>query len=189
MATPRCALPFLLLGLVAAARAQDAAPTPPNWPPHEVLRRLAEPAPRDIAWGGFLVRRERLREAVPALRRALARLQGHDDEEGQLARLQLLDALIGLDVRLPGEELLPHAIGTLRVPALVLAGKCPEANSTYFRTRLGALDGSPDLEWRVCGNLLAAQRDPRFVGDCLDRIVFTVAITLQDGNRQQGAFG
>jgi hypothetical protein len=184
MPTTRLLLPFLLLGLVATGRAQDhTVPPTRHWSAAEQLRRLGEPSPRDIAWAAFLVRRDGTAAAVPALRRALARLQGHDDEEGLLARLQLLDALLGFDVRLAGEELLPHATGALRVPTLLLAAKSPEVNSAYFQARMAARADEPDLEWRACGDLLAAQRDPRFFAECVQHFAFVVELTVVDERR------
>ncbi|MEO6597215.1 MAG: hypothetical protein ABIP94_20925 [Planctomycetota bacterium] len=118
---------------------------------------------------------------MPAVRQALAPWKGEDAFEGQLARLHLIDALIQLDGRLPGEELLPHAVGALRVPALILAAKCPAPNEAYCTARWCALAGAEDLEWRVCGNVLASLRDPRFVARCLRDIEFSVRVTVRDG--------
>ena len=187
MPITRLLLPLLLLGLLATGRAQDEnQPVPParHWSAAEQLRRLGEPSPRDIAWAAYLVRRAGAARTVPALRGALARLQGHDDDEGLQARLQLLDALLAADARLPGEELLPHATGMLRVPALLLAAKSPEVNSAYFQVRMAALADEPDLEWRACGNLLAAQRDPRFLADCVRHFAFVVELTVVDERRR-----
>jgi hypothetical protein len=76
-------------------------------------------------------------------RRALARLgaEGPEaiaSEENRFARLQLIDALLRLDVRAPGAE--------------------------------AALGRDTDLEWRVCGNLLAGWRAPGFAAQCLQEL-------------------
>jgi hypothetical protein len=171
----------LLLG-AAVARAQDAdEDAAPHWLARELPAHLAADDPREVAWAGFFVQRDHVRAAIPAVRQALARLSPDSTMESQLARLELLDALIQLDVRLPGEELLAHAAsGMLRVPALILAARSPEANAAYFAARMQSLDENPDLEWRVCGNLLAAQRDPRFVARCLGQLAFTIEITVRN---------
>ena len=135
----------------------------------------------EVAWAAYLVRRDRVRVAVPAVRLALARLAGCDELIEKVARLHLLDTLIQLDVRVPGEELLPHATGLLRVPALILAAKSPEANSAYFATRFAALAESPDLEWQVCGNILASLREPGFTASCLRIFQFSLRIEVTDG--------
>jgi len=185
----RMVVPTLLF-CAALARAQDDAEpdATPRWPSSELPAHLAVDEPREVAWAGFLVQRDKVRAAIPAVRRALARLAGQDKIGPELARLQLLDALIQLDVRVPGEELLPHASGMLRVPALILAAKSPEANASYFATRMAEIKG-PDLEWRVCGNLLAAQRDPRFVAQCMRQFEFAIDITVRDGRRANPGVG
>jgi hypothetical protein len=176
--------PALLL-VAPVARAQDAdEDATPHWLARELPTHLAADDPREVAWAGYLVRRDRVRAAIPAVRQALAHLSTDSTIESEIARLELLDTLIQLDVRLPGEELLPHAAsGMLRVPALILAARSPEVNAAYFAARMQSLDKSPDLEWRVCGNLLAAQRDPRFVARCVRQLEFAIDITVRDGRR------
>jgi hypothetical protein len=178
--------PTLLLG-AAFARGQDGADAAPHWPVRDLPSHLAADDPGKVAWAAYLVLRDRVRAAIPAVRQALARLSTDATIESEIARLELLDTLIQLDVRLPGEELLPHAArGMLRVPALILAAKSPEANSAYFATRMAALDKTPDLEWRVCGNLLAAQRDPRFIARCVRQLEFAIDITVRDDKQPMG---
>jgi hypothetical protein len=69
----------------------------------------------------------------------------------------------------------------LRVPALILAAKAPEVNSQYFTTRFAALAESPDLEWQVCGNMLASLREPKFVLSCLWTFQFSLQVEVTDG--------
>src|SRR5262245_14744949 len=177
----RMLVPTLLL-CAAFVCAQDDADTDaaPRWPADSLPAHLAADDAREIAWAGFLARRCKVRAAIPAMRQPLARLAGQNEIEPELARLQLIDALIRLDVSVPGEELLPHAgAAVLRVPLLILAAKSPEANASYFAARMAAIEW-PDLEWRVCGNLLAAQRDPRFVAQCVRQLEFAIDITIRD---------
>jgi hypothetical protein len=145
----------------------------------DLAGHLAGAAPDEVAWAAWFVRRDRLRALVPGVRAALARFAGDDSLESQLARLQLLDALIQLDVRVPGEELLPHARGWLCVPALILAAKCLRQNFTYFQARMAAGDVRGD-EWQVCGNLLAAQSAPGFAATCLGALELSLQVTVRD---------
>src|SRR5436190_16528288 len=128
------AMNTLMLALVLSMPVAPAPQQPdaPRWTASELPERLASEDLTEVAWAAYLVRRDRVRVAVPAVRLALARLAGCDELIEKVARLHLLDTLIQLDVRVPGEELLPHATGLLRVPALILAAKAPEANSAYF---------------------------------------------------------
>ena len=173
-------VPFLVL-LAGSLPAQGTAGAPLA----VVLQRLRG-SPAEVAWAGDQVSEHRLHDAVPAVRTTLARFAGDDSPEGQYARLSLLDALLELDVRLPGEELLPHAVGCLRAPALVLAARSVEANAAYFAARMAATGAAPDLEWAVCGNLLAAQRAPGFAARCLREVGFVVEVVVTDELRPGG---
>ena len=187
---PRLFAPAIVF-CAAFALAQDDDPdAAPHWPAESLPAHLAADDAREVAWAGWLVQRDKVRTAIPAVRRALARFAGQDKIEPELARLQLIDALIQLDVRVPGEELLPHASSSvLGVPALILAAQSPEANAAYFAARMESLDKSPNLEWRVCGNLLAAQRDPRFVAQCVRQLEFAIDITIRDGRPAKPGVG
>ena len=186
MARSRSLLGAALAIGTALAQTQDGDDAKvPRWPAAQLQGHLTAGSPREVAWAGFLVQRDRVRPAIPAVRAALARLAGDQSIESEFARLQLLDALLQLDVRLPGEQLLPHAESDLlRVPALILAARSPEANAGYFMARMEALGRVTDLEWRVCGNLLAAQHDPRFVAQCVRQVEFAIVVTVSDGGRR-----
>jgi hypothetical protein len=185
MSIVRGALLVSLLPIALAAQAPEA----PTWPAADLPRHLASEDLTEIAWASYLVQRDRVRAAVPAVRRALARLAGRDEVEGVLARLHLLDTLIQLDVRVPGEEVLPHAIEGLRVPALILAAKSPQVNSRYFAARFAANAAAPDLEWQVCGNILASLREPGFTLSCLESMHFSLDIMVIDGKRRAVGVG
>jgi len=188
------ALSLAVVFVAGIGPCQDPEPhTPPPWTVDQVAEHFASADTAEVAWAAWFVRRDRLRALVPAVRRALARLGGNDGLESQLARLQLLDALIEVDVRVPGEELLPHAISYLQVPALVLAAKCPQQNFTYFQARMQDKDSFAEFEWQVCGNLLAAQTAPGFATFCLQQLVLPLAVTVRDDKapptRQTGSGG
>ena len=170
--SPALALPLLC----GQASAQDD-PTQ-RWRPAELAVHLRAEEPTEVAWAAWRAGEDGRRDLVRPLRAALARLAGQDDCEGQLVRLYVLDALLRLDARVPGEELLPHATGALRAPALLLAARTPLANTAYFRARFD--DEGHDLEWQACGNLLAAQNAPGFAAGCLARCELELSVDVRD---------
>jgi hypothetical protein len=172
-----------LFTLAASMSLLAQEPEVPRWPANELPRHLASEDPAEVAWASYLVQQGQVRAAVPAVRRALARLASRNELDWRLARLHLLDTLIGLGVRVPGEEVLPHAIDELRVPALILAAQSPEVNSRYFAARFAATANAPDLEWQVCGNMLASLREPGFTLSCVQSLCFSLHIKVTDKKR------
>jgi len=162
--------------LCGPVRAQDD-PTR-HWRPAELAIHLRAEEPTEVAWAAWRAGEDGRRDLVRPLRAALARLAGQDDCEGQLVRLYVLDAMLRLDARVPGEELLPHAVGMLRAPALLLAANTPLANTAYFRARFD--DEGQDLEWQACGNLLAAQNAPGFAAACLAHCELELSVDVRD---------
>lgn len=152
----------------------------PDWDLPQVEQRLASDALSDVAWAGYCTAERRLRAAVPAVRTALQRLAGDERGESALARLLLLDALIGLEERLPLVELRLQSHDMLRVPILLLAAREPEANHALFAERFDALAGNTNREWRVCGNLLAARAESPFALHCAQTLCYGVTIVVVD---------
>jgi hypothetical protein len=185
---PITSLPFaLVLTLAAVASAQDAAERqPPKWDREATLAYLGSTEKEEVAWAAWLARRDKMRAAIPKLRGALARLASDDELEGQLARLQILDALIEFKVDMPGEELLPHAVGLLRVPTLVLAARNPRLNTDYFHARFNACFDKHDRESMACGDVLAHQVAPHFAARCLQELSFSIGLHVTDGKRGGG---
>lgn len=151
----------------------------PAWSAEQALAQLAGDEPASVAWAAHLLGEAKLREAIPSLRAALPRAAAM--ENGHFVRLHVLDALVQLDAELATGELLPHAVGELRVPALLLAAKDPATHRDYFAARMEALAGAEDLEWRVCGNLLAARPQPGFAAHCLRHLAFTMRVRVETG--------
>src|SRR5262249_28605084 len=95
-ALPRPRVPFAARLLVptfllcaAVARAQDDAEpdATPRWPAGDLPAHLAADEPREVAWAGFLVQRDKVRAAIPAVRRALRRPPGRGKRGAGAARL------------------------------------------------------------------------------------------------------
>ncbi|MGE3174790.1 MAG: hypothetical protein AB7O97_19325 [Planctomycetota bacterium] len=196
----------LSLGLLmlAAAPAQDD-PAPPPWcraanDPADLPARLASDDPRELAWAAWAVRERRWRELVPNVRAALQRLPPPPDrappprgsrvlDEVELAALLLLDVLVAFETAVPAEELAPHDYRSLRVPVLILAGRSPHQNQAFLRARFDAGDVSPDLDWHVCGNLLAHLAAPGFAAECLDRCELRLEFEVHDDHPAPPFYG
>lgn len=174
-----CSILVLLL-LTVPARSQQ--------PLGGVLERLRSEDLAQVACAAREVAEGRLKAAVPAVRARLAGMVGCDEEPELLTRLCLLDALVRCRVVLPGEELLPHAVRYLRTPCLILAAMAPRVNTYYFEQRFFGAEQF-DAEWRICGNMLAAQAVPRFTARCLADYCRRLVIRVRDGGKYQPSSG
>ena len=181
----RAATAFVLAWLAQAgpaatiALAQVADVPPAEWSLAQVCARLDGNDPAEAAWAAHVAGEKKMTGAIASLKAALPRLVS-PTADSLRARWHVLDALLLLDAELTADELLPHATGALRVPALLLAAKRPAANRKYFEARMAALDGHEDLEWRVCGNQLAALHEPTLAKRCLQRLQFELQLTVID---------
>lgn len=158
---------------VAAARAQEGTPPPPD--AATLLRQLASADANDIAWAAHHARELGDKQFQKALRTAFATWRSAQTEHAARARLHLLDAMIALDVRQPGSELLPliddDELGTAAFVLLVREPKVNEADLlTLFRRDWPELDRDfrtqRDRRTLAIGNLLAEQGTPGFAA-CL----------------------
>jgi hypothetical protein len=149
-----------------------------KWCDAELPLHLGSPDLIEVAWAACQVQQRRVVAAVPAIRKALARLASVTSRPSRLARAQMLDALIQLRVLVPAEELLPHAIGSTRIPAWILAAQAPEANAIYFEQRFAAQQH--DMEWLASGNLLVGFGGADFVMTCLRNVEFAIEISVHD---------
>lgn len=166
-------------GLATIALAQVPDVPPAEWSLAQVCARLDGNDPVAAAWAAHVAGAAKMTGAVASLRAALPRLVP-PTADSERARWHVLDALLLLDAELTADELLPHATGSLRVPALLLAAKRPVANRKYLEARMAALDGHEDLEWRVCGNQLAALHEPTLAMRCVQRLQFELQLTVID---------
>lgn len=69
-----------------------------------IEQKLASEEPSDVAWGGYLVNRDQLRTASRALTEALQRWRTREGFDARCVRLHLVDGLVGIDARLPAEQ-------------------------------------------------------------------------------------
>ena len=158
---------------LAAAPAQEAAPPRPD--ATTLRRQLASADASEVAWAAHHARELGNKQFQKAVRTAFATWRSAQTEHAPRARLHLLDAMIALDVRLPGSELLPliddDELGTAAFVLLVREPKVNEADLlTLFRRDWPELDrdfrAQRDRRTLALGNLLAEQGTPGFAA-CL----------------------
>jgi hypothetical protein len=152
---------------VAAAAAQELQPTVRA----ESRADLACREAAKVAWAAHRAGEAHDVTQVSALKKALKSWTDVAGTEAELVRLQLLDALLRLDAKLPGNELVPLAMEprTL-IPALVLLAQQPRLNECalfdLFRSGPSAFSPGPFdekyLRTLVIGDLLASQKTPGF---------------------------
>jgi len=123
-----------------------------------VEERLASDSAADIAWGGYLAQRYRLRGATRAICEALARLRGRDELEARFARLHLLDGLIGSGVKVPAEQV-EHLLDDplTRAAAFAVIAADPKANREALTRIALAPAERDDLVRTAAGRLLVTR--------------------------------
>lgn len=184
---------LLLVGfhLLLATQVPAQAPSPagvPTWSSEQVLQKLAVEAPDAVAWGAVRAGQAGQQDAVPALRAALQRFADAPGEPARYCRLALADALVLLGGTLTLAELTRHDDEVLRPALLVLAARDLPSNLPYVEARFAATENSPDLEWRVCGNLLAAERRGAFALRCLQGLGYQLTLRVFDDNWRSGSY-
>jgi hypothetical protein len=178
-------LPLLLATLVPAQAPPPAGASTES--SEAVHLALADAAPDAVAWGAVRAGQAGRTDAVPALRAALRRFADAPDEPARYCRLALADALVQLGATLPLAELTRHDDDLLRPALLVLAARDLPSNLPYVEARFAATENAPDLEWRVCGNLLAAERRSAFAVRCLQGIEFHLIVRIFDDKPRSGS--
>lgn len=165
---------------LAAQAPEPAAAAIPGWTLEQTRKQLASTAPEAVATAAVRAAEAGFWEATPALRSALRRCARQGGEESLLCRIALVDALVQLNASLSLSELQQHDAQALRPGLLVLAARDAEANRDYLLARFEATDAARNLEWRACGNLLAAARDPVLPMRCLQSISYMLVVTVRD---------
>lgn len=191
----------VVLGLLAAglcpwAAAQQRVPLErsPSDPARvrEVLARLRSDRPIDLAWGGFLAAESRVHEAVPSMRRALARLAtfGKRSWPHEVAALALLDGLVRTEARVPVAEIEPFLRGWTVTTALLLLSRQDRSRTgpallRLFRQHDAGRRG--DGVWCATGNLLVRDPVPGFAAALLAGLELELEVHVVDpGGRWVG---
>lgn len=163
----------------------------------EVVRRLVhEGDDRALAWGATWAREAGLTEVVPDLLAVLHREAVDADAVGYYGMLAVFDALVQLDARPNGEDLVPflgrrHGRGhDHRAPAVILAvrGGDPHALLALFDA-LDREDGSWEEGWLALGNALAARKVTGFARRTLERVEVVLQVTVRDPDDRRGYGG
>lgn len=123
-----------------------------------VEERLASDSAADVAWGGYLAQRYRLRGATRAICEALARLRGRDELEARFTRLHLLDGLIGSGAKVPAEQV-EHLLDDplTRAAAFAVIATDPKANREALTRVAVAPAERGDLVRKAAGRMLVTR--------------------------------
>lgn len=90
--------------LVAHASAQDPSQELDELLIERVKQKLASEVAGDVAWGGYLAQRYRLKSADRALLEALGKWRDRDGIEARVVRLHLVDGLVGVRAQVAVEQ-------------------------------------------------------------------------------------
>lgn len=136
------------------------------------LRLMESAKAKERAWGAYHAGEQRMRDAIPALRR-LAR------EDPQAVRRRALDALIRLQAEVDLQELAP--LGKRHpTEAFILLALHPKRNADGLLRFVTA--DAPPLPWLAACNLLATAKDPRLAGRLLENLRLKLHLTVVDGD-------
>lgn len=127
--------------------------------------------------------------AVPHLRAWLAESVTDEktDDATYVARMVVLDALVGLSARVPADEILPHLGGGGLAGAAALALGIQQNDDGILLAMLDRYDGVLCEEaWLAVGNRLLARRTPGFGRRLLERLTVRL-IVLADDREEPGA--
>ncbi|HEX5054312.1 MAG TPA: hypothetical protein VFZ65_21210 [Planctomycetota bacterium] len=153
MRRPLCLIPLFAFCMPSRAQEPTAAPDAKTLP--EVEKLLASTVPAEVAWGGYLAQRHRLRDAVRALGAALQRWRDRDDKQARFVRLHLVDGLVGCGAHVASEQvefLLADAL--TREAAFVVIAAEPAVNMDAL-ARLAMEPAEPgDLVRQAAARLL-----------------------------------
>ena len=184
MAVMRSAMSWaVVLLLVAGVRGQDPARKLDRMLLTEVEQRLQSESDAEVAWGGYLAHRYRLRGATRSLSAGLERYRARDDIAGRIVRLHLVDGLLGAGARVPAEQvefLLEDAL--TRGAALAVLALEPQANrEALTRTALAPAERG-DLARQAAGRLLVVNElcEPKLGAFVADNLRFELSMHVVD---------
>ena len=179
----------LLLGALATCAASTVAQDPIEALDAQILKsveeRLAADSPQQVAWGGYLAQRYRLRGASRALCAALDRWKHQEGLEARMTRLHLLDGLLGIGARVPTEQV-EFLLNDKMTRAATLAVMAQDAAANL--EGLARLAMAPaewnDMARKSAARLLVARglRSTRLGWHVVDNIKCGYSVWLTDGN-------
>lgn len=149
----------------------------------QIERRLEADSATQVAWGGYLAQRYRLRGASRALCAALDRWKDRDGLEARIVRLHLVDGLLGIDAKVPAEQvefLLKDKL-TRAAAFAVIAGDAAANLEGLVRIALEPAEYN-EIVRRAAGRLLVARglRSPALAKHVLDNLKFSYNVIVTD---------
>jgi hypothetical protein len=127
----------------------------------EVQAKLNSEAPVDVAWGGYLSQRYRLKGATADLCKALERWQGVDKMIARVVRLHLADGLLGSGGKVPAAQVATLLNDPLtRDAAFAIMAQSPRINrEAILQLAIGPAERH-DLARIAAGRLLITSNVP-----------------------------
>ena len=164
----------------------------------ELAAQLQSDDPKVVAWAAHAASTQRLAPLIRNLVMALQTWRQRNSTSAEFVRLQVLDALVRVDAKLPAGKVLPHLNGITEVAAFVLLTREAKQNQRQllelFRAPLTDGRVCKDMKWFVAGSLLCEQRAPGFAAAVLREVEFRLVISVYGpkdlrGIRCPGAMG
>lgn len=125
----------------------------------EVAAKLGSDVPMDVAWGGHLAQRYRLKQATKHLCTALDRWQGKEGLTARIVRLHLIDGLLGCGGKVPASQVAPALEDPLtRDAAFAIIAEDPMANREAILQLALAPAEYNDLARTAAARLLISRR-------------------------------
>jgi len=149
-----------------------------------VEKRLASERAADVAWGGYLAQRYRLRGAARPLVQALSVWQKQYGLKARFVRLHLADALVGIRAHVPGEQMEILLRDPLtRSCAFAILANDPLVNREALIELAMSRAPHGDMARSAAGRLLVAKKmaSQKFGRHILDHLDYHLAVTVTDG--------
>lgn len=151
----------------------------------EVEAKLISAAPMNVAWGGYLAQRYRIKGATTGLCKALGRWRDVDGIVARVVRLHLVDGLLGNGSKVPADQVAPLLKDALtRDAAFAIIAQNPRVNRETI-LQLALAPAKPgDVARIAAGRLLISSKLPTSeLGDyTLRRFHCNITITMDDPN-------
>jgi len=174
---------LLAVAFAAPALAQDPTRAVEAQLLPMIERRLEADTAAQVSWAGYLAQRYRVRSASRALCAALDRWKDKDGLEARIARLHLVDGLLGIEARVPTEQVeFLLADRMTRAAALaVMAQDAPANLEGLVRLALAPAEYN-EIARRAAARLLVARglRSKALGKHVVDHLKFTYTASVTD---------